>query len=76
MPDVGPPPPKLKCVGDVTDPQESVDFVPCDDAHRVITAKSALASATEDPNPPLIPLPDEPYALAYDALHGLLFMVT
>jgi len=74
MPDVGPPPPKLKCVGDVTDPQESVDFVPCDDAHRVITAKSALASATEDPNPPLIPLPDEPYALAYDALHGLLFM--
>ena len=74
MPDVAPPPPKLKCVGDVTNPQESVDFATCDDAHRVITATSALASATMDENPPLIPLPDEPYALAFDALHGLVFI--
>jgi hypothetical protein len=67
-------PPKLKCVGDVTDPQTSVDFATCDDDHRVITATSALASATDDENPPLIPLPDEPYALALDSDHGLLFI--
>jgi len=67
-------PPKLKCVGDVTDPQTSVDFATCDGAHRVVTATSALASATDDPNPPEIPLPDEPYALALDALHGQLFI--
>jgi len=74
MPDVAPPPPQLKCVGDVMMPDTSVDFASCDEAHRVITATSALASATEDPNPPLIPLPDEPYALAYDAAHGLVYI--
>ena len=72
MPDVGPPPPKIKCVGNPAQP--SVDFATCDDDHRVITAMSALASATEDEHPPLIPLPDEPYALAYDEAHGLVYI--
>jgi hypothetical protein len=48
--------------------------VTCDDAHRVVTAKSGLASPSPDPNPPDIPLPDEPYALAIDEKDGLLFI--
>jgi len=66
--------PLMKCVGPVTTPEAKNDFTTCDDAHRVITAMSGLATPSEDPNPPDIPLPDEPYALAVDAHDGLLFI--
>jgi len=66
--------PLLKCVGPVTMPEAKNDFTTCDDAHRVITAMSGLATPSQDPNPPDIPLPDEPYALALDAHDGLLFI--
>ena len=71
-------PPLLKCVGAPTAPEAPGGFVTCDDAHRIITAKSGLAAvsrdAMPDPMPPDIPLPDEPYALAVDAHDGLLFI--
>jgi DNA-binding beta-propeller fold protein YncE len=67
-------PPLLRCVGPPTDPQAPGGFIGCDAAHRVITATSALASPSDDTNPPDIPLPDEPYALALDAHDGLLFI--
>jgi hypothetical protein len=67
-------PPTLKCVGDPSDPQSAGDFGSCDDAHRIVTAPSALASPSNDPNPPDVPLPDEPYALAINQQAGLLFI--
>jgi hypothetical protein len=67
-------PPTLKCVGDPTDPESPGDFAACDAAHRIVTAPSALASPSNDPNPPDVPLPDEPYALAIDPQDGLLFI--
>jgi hypothetical protein len=66
--------PLMKCVGPVTAPEAKTDFTTCDDAHRVITAMSGLATPSEDPDPPPIPLPDEPYALALDGHDGLLFI--
>jgi hypothetical protein len=67
-------PPRLKCVGPVTDPDAPGGFVACDEAHRVVTATSGLASPQDDPDPADIPLPDEPYALAIDDRDGLLFI--
>jgi len=68
-------PPKLKCVGPVTMPDENPpDFATCDADHRIVTAMSGLASPSPDQNPPDIPLPDEPYALALDPGDGLLFI--
>jgi hypothetical protein len=65
-------PPFLKCVGSPSDAPGG--FVTCDADHHIITAKSGLASPSDDPNPPDIPLPDEPYALAIDDKDGLLFI--
>ncbi len=67
-------PPLFKCVGPATAPEAPGGFVTCNDAHRVITATSGLASPQDDPNAPDIPLPDEPYALAIDDRDGLLFI--
>jgi hypothetical protein len=65
-------PPSLKCVGDPA--TASSDFATCDDNHRVVTASSALASPSGMQDSPLVPLPDEPYALAIDTRAGLLFI--
>jgi len=67
-------PPLLKCVGEPTAGEAPGGFVTCNDAHRVITAISGLASPSDDKDPPEIPLPDEPYALAIDGNHGLLYI--
>ena len=50
-------------------------FATCDDAHRIITATSALASPSATIRiRPTSRLPDEPYALAIDDDDGLLFI--
>ena len=70
-------PPSLRCVGDPTDPDDPGAFVPCDAEHRVIRAKSGLASVSNemsDTPPADVPLPDEPYALAIDDDAGILFI--
>jgi len=67
-------PPTLKCVGPATAPMAAGDFGHCDDEHRIVTDTTALASPTDDKDPPKIPLPDEPYALALDPRTGLLFV--
>jgi hypothetical protein len=67
-------PPQLKCVLDENQVDVTGDFVSCDAEHRVIRAGSTLAGVTNDPDPPEVSLPDEPYALAVDAETGLLFI--
>ena len=52
----------------------SQGLVTCDNDHRVTEGAVMLASATKDPNPPLVPLPNEPYALAIDDYYGLLYV--
>ncbi len=61
-------PPRLKCSS------EARGFPACDDSHRVNQTGSALAGPSDDPDPPPVTLPDEPYALAVDELRGLLFI--
>jgi hypothetical protein len=67
-------PPLMKCVTGADGPEPSTDFASCDAAHRIIRAESAIATISDDPDPPDIALPDEPYALAVDPAHGLLFI--
>jgi hypothetical protein len=64
-------PPTLNCV---SDPTMAGDFATCDDDHRIIQAQTALASPMANANPPAVPLPDEPYALAIDYTAGLLYI--
>ena len=61
-------PPVLDCAA------ASGDFVACDGDHRIIKTDSFLAAPTDDPNPPQVNLPDEPYALAWDEANGALFI--
>jgi len=71
-------PPELRCVTDETMPGTAAvagTFATCDDAHRIVQADSALAAPMEDPmSSPLVPLPDEPYALAIEYDDGLLYI--
>jgi hypothetical protein len=46
----------------------------CDDAHRIIETTSALVTESMDTSAPVVPLPDEPYALALDSTLGLLYV--
>jgi hypothetical protein len=61
-------PPGLQCATDTG------DFAACDSDHRIIKTDSFLAAPTDDPDPPDVNLPDEPYALALDTSQGLLFI--
>jgi hypothetical protein len=68
-------PPPLTCV--TTDPttgQTQGPFATCDDAHRVTQALSNLGTSSMDAVRPEVPLPNEPYALAIDDTHGLLYV--
>jgi hypothetical protein len=49
-------------------------FAVCDDDHRFTGATPGLATITPSDNPPSIPFPNEPYALAVDDTQGLLFV--
>ena len=70
-------PPELRCITDPDKPEGLAiagDFAACDDDHRIIKTNSFLAAPTNDPDPPDVNLPDEPYALALDTSEGLLFI--
>ena len=73
-------PPVFDCVGNINDGSNVDandhldDFPSCDKAHRIVETESALAVATGDADPPSVRFPDEPYALAVDEDHGLLYV--
>jgi hypothetical protein len=46
----------------------------CDEAHRITQTTSALVTEALDTNAPVVPVPDEPYALALDPELGLLYV--
>ena len=64
----GDPHPSFKCG------QPSGSLGECGADHRIIDTSSALTTETMDKSAPLVPVPDEPYALALDDQLGLLYV--
>jgi hypothetical protein len=72
-PDSVDPAPAFKCLESATQPTSGT-FAVCNDAHRFTGHSPGLATLSPSANPPSIPLPNEPYALAIDYVAGLLFV--
>ena len=65
--------PTFYCLGDASE-LTSGAFAVCSDAHRFTGSTPGIATLSPGANPPSIPLPNEPYALAIDPGAGLLFV--
>jgi hypothetical protein len=62
----------VRCAGEFgTKPPE---FHECDDAHRITNTEGTAGPPVASPNPTVVPLPDEPYALTIDYSRGLLYL--